>query len=177
MALAERWLSLLLGMVCLLALAEALLQLYRIDIAVVLASMAVVWVSDSAAYFAGRRFGKRKLAPVTSPGKSWEGVWAALLAVALMGMIWVMIAPTHLPGLVIVSSLPSLAMVALCVLVAMAGISGDLVESRLKRVAGVKDSGRCLPGHGGVLDRIDATLATIATDMPITAEGNPFLPR
>jgi phosphatidate cytidylyltransferase len=165
MALAERWLSLLLGMVCLLALAEALLQLYRIDIAVLLASMAVVWVSDSAAYFAGRRFGKRKLAPVTSPGKSWEGVWAALLAVALMGMIWVMIAPTQLPALVIASSFPSLAMVALCVLAAMAGISGDLVESRLKRVAGVKDSGRCLPGHGGVLDRIDALIPA----MPVMA--------
>ena len=165
MALAERCLSLFWGVICLLALAEALLQLYRIDIVVLVASMAVVWVSDSVAYFAGRRFGKRKLAPLISPGKSWEGVWAALLAVAVMGLIWVIIAPAHLPDMVTASPLPSLAMAALCVLTGVAGISGDLVESRLKRVAGVKDSGRCLPGHGGVLDRIDALIPA----MPVMA--------
>ena len=161
----ERWLHLPFGVLCLYALAEALLQLYRIHTAVLISSMAVVWISDSAAYFAGRRFGKRKLAPVSSPGKSWEGVWAALSAVALMAVIWVVVAPAYLPALIVTSTAPALSMVALCLLTAIAGISGDLVESRLKRVAGVKDSGRCLPGHGGVLDRIDALIPA----MPVMA--------
>ncbi len=165
MATTESLLCLPLGMLCLLALADALLQLYRINITVLVASMSVVWISDSVAYFAGRRFGKRKLAPETSPGKSWEGVWAALMAVSLMGAIWPVLFPTYLPEVVTDSPYPSIWMAALCLLTAAAGISGDLVESRLKRVAGVKDSGRCLPGHGGILDRIDALIPA----MPVMA--------
>ena len=165
MATTESLLCLPLGMLCLLALADALLQLYRINITVLVGSMSVVWVSDSVAYFAGRRFGKRKLAPETSPGKSWEGVWAALMAVSLMGAVWPVLFPTYLPEVVTDSPHPSIWMAALCLLTAAAGISGDLVESRLKRVAGVKDSGRCLPGHGGILDRIDALIPA----MPVMA--------
>ena len=165
MATIESLLCLPLGMLCLLALADALLQLYRINITVLVASMSVVWVSDSVAYFAGRRFGKRKLAPEISPGKSWEGVWAALMAVSLMGAIWPALFPNYLPDIVTDSPHPSIWMAALCLLTAVAGISGDLVESRLKRVAGVKDSGRCLPGHGGILDRIDALIPA----MPVMA--------
>ena len=165
MAMTERLLCLPLGLFFLLALADALLQLYRIHIAVLVSCMAVVWVSDSVAYFAGRRFGKRKLAPETSPGKTWEGVWAALLAVSLMGWTWSSLFPSYLPNVVTATSYPSIWMSAVCLLTAAAGISGDLVESRLKRVAGVKDSGRCLPGHGGILDRIDALIPA----MPIMA--------
>ena len=131
-----------------------------------LSSMAVVWVADIAAYFAGRAFGRRKLAPSISPGKSWEGAIGGFIAVAVLGL-----AAAHTPGLE--DALPSLlvdrlgTLTGLAVLVAIAALSivGDLHESLLKREAGVKDSGWILPGHGGVLDRIDALIPT----MPIAA--------
>jgi phosphatidate cytidylyltransferase len=111
----------------------------------------LIWVADSGAYFAGRAFGRRKLSPFVSPGKTWAGavgamVGAALSAAALTFSGWV--------------GSPSLTMlVLLCVLVTVISIGGDLWESRLKREAGVKDSGALLPGHGGMLDRIDSLLA------------------
>lgn len=120
-----------------------------------LALMAVVWVADTAAYFAGRRFGRHKLAPGISPGKTWEGVFGALAGVAVYYVLLVQFAPALLggfgfvPGLILVGALATL------------GIVGDLFESWMKRVAGVKDSGKLLPGHGGVLDRIDALTASL----------------
>lgn len=120
-----------------------------------LAMMAVVWVADTAAYFAGRRFGRNKLAPGISPGKTWEGVFGAMAGVAVYYFLLVQFAPTLLgafrlfPGLILVGVLATL------------GIVGDLFESWMKRVAGVKDSGKLLPGHGGVLDRIDALTASL----------------
>jgi phosphatidate cytidylyltransferase len=113
--------------------------------------MALVWIADSAAYYAGRRFGRRKLAPGISPGKSWEGVAGAGIALALY------------------ASAISAAIVGLRIPVALAlsaallyfSILGDLFESWMKRLAGVKDSGTILPGHGGVLDRIDALTAAL----------------
>lgn len=108
--------------------------------------MAVVAVADIGAYFSGRAFGKHKLAPSISPGKTWEGVVGGLLGVALYGALW--LALEHVLGV----GFPGFAL-----LLAMAALSvvGDLFESWLKRQAGIKDSGHILPGHGGVLDRID----------------------
>ncbi len=117
--------------------------------------LAAVWLADSAAYLAGRRWGRRKLAPVMSPGKTWEGLGGALVAVALGGALLQAAGVGHLfwaRGLWIT-----------LILVALAAVSvlGDLFESAVKRHAGVKDSGTLLPGHGGVLDRIDSLTATL----------------
>ena len=131
-----------------------------------LSSMAVVWVADIAAYFAGRAFGRRKLAPTISPGKTWEGAVAAVVVVVAAGLASAALAgesgvAMHLLPAVLVAWLGApwagLAFVALVAL----SIVGDLHESLLKRQAGVKDSGRLLPGHGGVLDRIDALIPTM----------------
>lgn len=125
------------------------------DPAVLLALLAVVWIADSAAFFAGRRFGRHKLAPSVSPGKTWEGVGGAFVAVLLYALILKQAAMpglggTHVGGLYLL-------VLAMTVL----GILGDLFESWIKRQAGVKDSGTLLPGHGGVLDRIDALAAAV----------------
>jgi phosphatidate cytidylyltransferase len=126
----------------------------------VLAAMAIVWIADTAAYFTGRAFGRRKLAPQVSPGKTWEGVYGALAAVAIYAL-----ALTPLSGAAGRSAaLTPLAVgvwVACAFALAALSIEGDLFESLLKRNANVKDSGRLLPGHGGVLDRIDALLAAM----------------
>ena len=129
----------------------------------ILSVFCLVWVADIAAYFGGRTFGKRKLAPAISPGKSWEGVWSGLAGVILLGFTWVHVIDVKLP----VDS-PSLytllvqrhGIVSLLALVFLAAMSvvGDLFESLVKRAAGAKDSSNLLPGHGGVLDRIDALL-------------------
>lgn len=120
-----------------------------------LALMAVIWVADSAAYFTGRAFGRRKLAPLVSPGKSWEGVYGALVGVAVyFGIVeWLR------PGLLAPGS-AALALVFLEVVVILS-IVGDLFESWMKREAGLKDSGSILPGHGGILDRIDSLTASL----------------
>lgn len=117
----------------------------------VLYLLVLVWVADSAAYFSGRRFGRRKLAPHISPGKTWAGVAGALLACGLLA-----IAVSLVPAW----SLRQQLMFVVLNLVAVAlSIVGDLFISALKRQVGVKDSGRLIPGHGGVLDRIDSLLA------------------
>ncbi|MFO1283356.1 MAG: phosphatidate cytidylyltransferase [Burkholderiales bacterium] len=126
----------------------------------VLAAMAIVWIADTAAYFAGRAFGRRKLAPLVSPGKTWEGVFGALAAVAAYAFA---LAPAaRAAGYDGPLSAFALAgWVALAVALAGLSVVGDLFESWLKRCAGVKDSGNALPGHGGVLDRTDALLAAM----------------
>jgi len=112
--------------------------------------LVIVWVSDTAAYFAGRAIGKRPFAPKLSPNKTWEGAVAgflASLAVAFVFMPWVNVPLVHLLGMAALGNI--------------AGQVGDLLESGYKRSAGVKDSGTLLPGHGGVLDRIDALILAI----------------
>jgi phosphatidate cytidylyltransferase len=103
----------------------------------------VTWSTDIGAYFAGRRFGKRKLAPAISPNKTVEGLWGGIAAATVFGGIW-----AQLTGL-------GVALLAFPPFLAVAAQLGDLFESGMKRRAGVKDSGRWLPGHGGVLDRLD----------------------
>ncbi|MGN6058942.1 MAG: phosphatidate cytidylyltransferase [Sphingomicrobium sp.] len=103
----------------------------------------VTWSTDIGAYFAGRRFGRRKLAPSISPGKTVEGLYGGIVAATLIGGAWALV--NHLGS----------ALLALAPLFALAAQGGDLFESWMKRRAGVKDSGSWLPGHGGVLDRLD----------------------
>jgi phosphatidate cytidylyltransferase len=150
------------GATVLLPAAAALVDLRGVHPSLLLAALAVVWISDTAAYFVGRRFGKRKLAPSISPGKTWEGVAGALVAVGLYALAW-----AYLGGSGGMPAWPSGARVAsawiLPVLLglAVAGMIGDLFESLIKRQAGVKDSGTLLPGHGGILDRFDAPVAML----------------
>ena len=150
----------LVGWLALLATWVAVVQLQARSPALLLALMAIVWVADSAAYFAGRRFGKRKLAPAISPGKTWEGVYGALIAVAVYALALLPFAEGAGYSAAIVPA-SVIAWVALALALAGVSIVGDLFESQLKRNRGVKDSGKLLPGHGGVLDRIDALLAAL----------------
>lgn len=129
----------------------------------ILSVFCLVWMADIAAYFGGRTFGKRKLAPSISPGKSWEGVWSGLVGVLLLGVIWVHVIDVKLavdsPSLftLLVQRHGIVSLLALVFLGAMS-VVGDLFESLVKRAVGAKDSSGLLPGHGGVLDRIDALL-------------------
>ncbi len=138
-----------LGLILLLATWLALVGLQRISPWLLLAVLATVWLADSAAYFAGKRFGRHKLALAISPGKTWEGVAGALLAVTLYGLLlcyyW------HISRWLIVALW----------LIVILSVMGDLFESLLKRQANVKDSSQLLPGHGGVLDRIDGLISTL----------------
>jgi len=113
----------------------------------------IVWVADIGAYFAGRAFGKAKLAPRVSPGKSWAGVWGGLAAVSVLAVVaaWLADAGVRDGGLLIVASL----------LTGAVSVLGDLLESMLKRFRGIKDSSQLLPGHGGIMDRIDSLTAAI----------------
>lgn len=123
---------------------------------VVLGALALVWAADTCAYFAGRAFGRRRLAPAISPGKTVEGMVAGLIGAAVVGT-----------GTAWFAGEDVLRWGGLAVLAAALSVVGDLTESLVKRRAGVKDSGRLLPGHGGVLDRIDALTAAL----PVFALG------
>lgn len=152
-----------LGLVLLAAGWLALVHARAIGINFILSVLCLVWMADVAAYFGGRAFGRRKLAPSISPGKSWEGVWSGLFGVALLALAW---ASVEAGGGADSSSLyhtlfmrlgHAAGLLVLLGLVAMS-VVGDLVESLVKRAVGAKDSSGLLPGHGGVLDRIDALL-------------------
>lgn len=124
-----------------------------------LLALFIVWAADIGAYFSGRTFGKRKLAPQISPGKTWAGAYGALLAGALVMAVgaWLL----HVRGTALV------ALLLLAVITVGASIIGDLLESLMKRHARVKDSGTLFPGHGGLLDRLDSVFAA----MPVLAAG------
>ncbi|HEX5802059.1 MAG TPA: phosphatidate cytidylyltransferase [Azospira sp.] len=146
--------GLIVGCVVLLPTCLALIQLRQLGPQALLAVMAIVWAADVAAYFAGRAFGKRKLAPNISPGKTWAGAWGAVAGVLVYGFAAAGILPQALQrGL----AQFALVLIALTVL----SIVGDLFESLLKRQAGIKDSSNILPGHGGILDRIDSQTSTL----------------
>lgn len=143
------------GWLILLPAALAMIRLRADGPELLLAVLGVAVVADSAAYFAGCRYGRRKLVPSISPGKTWEGVLGAWLAVTLYALVLHFFSPAGC-GL---SGLP-LTLAAFWALFLLA-VLGDLFESWMKRQAGVKDSGALLPGHGGVLDRIDSLIAVL----------------
>ncbi|HSI37849.1 MAG TPA: phosphatidate cytidylyltransferase [Methylotenera sp.] len=140
----------ILGLLLLFATWIALIGLHNISPWLLLGVLATVWIADSAAYFAGKRFGRHKLAPEISPGKTWEGVAGAVVAVSLYGF------------LLCYCLNYSLWLIVGLWLIVVLSIMGDLFESLLKRQAGVKDSSQLLPGHGGVLDRIDGLIPSLA---------------
>ena len=172
-----QWMRWLAGMLALWVAGLAIVQARQIGINFLLSVLALVWVADVFAYFFGRalglRFTKQKLAPTISPGKSWEGAWGGALGVVLMAFAWVWIDAAQQ---VEVASFYTrlyeqgwwLLLVAALFMAAMS-VLGDLVESLIKRSAGFKDSSQLLPGHGGVLDRIDALLPTLPLAMMLTS--------
>jgi phosphatidate cytidylyltransferase len=151
----------------------AVAQARVVGVNFLLSILLLVWVADIFAYFAGRTFGgriaKQKLAPSISPGKSWEGVWGGMVGVILLAFSW------HWADGRFQTGVPSLysylftkswwLMLLAVVFLAAMSVAGDLVESLVKRSAGAKDSSGLLPGHGGVLDRVDALLPTVPLAM------------
>jgi phosphatidate cytidylyltransferase len=151
----SRWLMGLVGWIVLLPTGLAMIDLRTFSPWILLFAMTVVMMADISAYFTGKRFGKNKLAPSISPGKTWEGVLGAMVGVTLYVIVvgWASGLYKHyplFPGIIVAGWW----WVALAVI-------GDLFESAVKRQAGVKDSGALLPGHGGLLDRIDALTSTL----------------
>jgi phosphatidate cytidylyltransferase len=153
-SLSNRLLGYATGVLVIFPFWGALTQLRQFGGLWLLSVMVVVWLADTAAYFTGRAFGRHKLAPAISPGKTWEGAVGGGAAVVLYGICVSSILPD-----VVRSSFPLL-VISLLVLAATS-IVGDLFESLLKRQAGLKDSSNLLPGHGGVLDRIDSLTSTL----------------
>ncbi len=173
-----RWpalLRLLVGLILLWVGWLALAQARVVSINFVLSVLCIVWMADVGAYAAGRAFGKNKLAPSISPGKSWEGVYGGLLGVMLLAVAWTLWVDRSLPV-----DAPSLftrlrgefgwiGMFAGSAALAGLSVVGDLFESLVKRAAGAKDSSRLLPGHGGVLDRIDALMPVLPAAMALSS--------
>lgn len=153
----------------------ALAQARILGIEFLLSVLLLVWVADISAYFAGHAWGRRKLAPSISPGKTWEGVLGAIAGVALLSVAWIGAEalrqgpPTSVYGQLLARG-PILLALGLIYLTAMS-VVGDLVESLVKRAAGMKDSSGLLPGHGGVLDRIDALLPVLPAALFLVSIG------
>ena len=148
-----RWLC---GVLVIVPLYAALILLYRHGLEYLLFTMLIVWAADAGAYFAGKMFGRVKLAPAISPGKTWEGVIGGLLLVGVLAVatsVW--------------RELSMAVFLPFCLAVAAISVVGDLTVSMFKRTAGVKDSGSLFPGHGGVLDRVDS----VAAAAPLFALG------
>lgn len=158
-------------LIALLGCFVAIAGLWQRSVLFLVSAMAVVWIADIGAYFAGRAFGRHKLAPNISPGKTWEGVAGGMAAVLVLAAL-----VAKLPALV--DSFPAqllarfgwpLWALLMCLMVA-ASVVGDLFESMMKRRAGFKDSSALLPGHGGVLDRIDALIPTMPLAFLLAAQ-------
>jgi phosphatidate cytidylyltransferase len=142
----------------------AIVTLYAYSPLYLLSVLAIVWCADIFAYFSGKAFGKRKLAPSISPGKSWEGAIGGGIAVLVIATLVILFAGDTLANTFPVRVQASLGWAAtwlVLILIVAASIVGDLFESQLKRRAGMKDSSNLLPGHGGVLDRIDALVPVL----------------
>jgi phosphatidate cytidylyltransferase len=160
---------LLVGLVLLGCAWLALVQAHQTGLVFLLSILTLVWAADIAAYAGGRAFGRRKLAPTLSPGKSWEGAVSGFVGVCLLALFWLWFdqrfvsdAPSLFSRL---RSAGPLWLVGSVVLLTATSVVGDLLESLVKRGAGMKDSSQLLPGHGGVLDRVDALLPVLPTAM------------
>ena len=150
---AIRWLC---GILVIVPLFIALVTLLRLGVEYLIFTLLIVWVADGGAFFAGKKFGRVKLAPAISPGKTWEGVVGGMVLVALLALAAALLTDASIAVL-----LP------FCLAVGAVSVVGDLTVSMFKRTAGVKDSGTLFPGHGGVRDRIDS----VAAAAPLCALG------
>lgn len=148
-----RWIC---GLLVIVPLYAALILLFRLGLEYLIFTLLIVWAADAGAYFAGKMFGRVKLAPAISPGKTWEGVIGGLLLVGVLAVV---------TG--ISRELSIAVFLPFCLAVAAISVVGDLTVSMFKRTAGVKDSGSLFPGHGGVLDRVDS----VAAAAPLFALG------
>ena len=170
-----RW---LLGLLGLWAAWLALANARGLGINFLLSTLCLVWMADVAAYFGGRRFGRRKLAPTISPGKSWEGVWSGFGGVLLLALLWLAIDRNFAVDSAslytrLQQGLGWGGMLLALALLSGFSVAGDLIESLVKRAAGAKDSSRLLPGHGGVLDRVDALLPVLPLALALTSLSTP----
>ncbi len=168
-----RW---LIGVIVIWLAWLAVAQARTISINFLLSVLCLVWMADVAAYFGGRAWGKAKLAPTISPGKSWAGVWSGILGVQLLALFWMWLDRRYgFDGASFYTRLQAqlgwLGMALALVLMNALSVVGDLVESLVKRAAGAKDSSQLLPGHGGVLDRVDALLPTLPAALALLAWG------
>jgi phosphatidate cytidylyltransferase len=148
-----RWIC---GGLVLVPVFVAMLYLYSLSAEMLLFALVIVWAADVGAYFSGKLFGRVKLAPSISPGKTWEGVFGGLVMVLILAFAFAMY-----------SDIDPAVLLPFCVAVAAVSIVGDLTVSMFKRTAGVKDSGQLFPGHGGILDRIDS----VSSAAPVFALG------
>jgi phosphatidate cytidylyltransferase len=164
-ALISRALRLVVGVLALWLTWLALYQAKVMGVNFLLSLLFLVWMADIAAYFSGRAFGRRKLAPAISPGKSWEGVWGGMVGVLLMAGVWIWVDTQYaVDSASLYTRLQSRGwpfLVLATLFLTLMSVAGDLVESLVKRSAGMKDSSQLLPGHGGVLDRVDALLPAL----------------
>ena len=166
------WLRCVIGVVLLFTAWLALASARSIGVNFILSVFCLVWAADIAAYFGGKAFGRRKLAPGISPGKSWAGVWSGMLGALALAAFWLWLDTAfkmdsmslymRLYGRFGVAGL-----VLIVVFLAAMSVVGDLFESLVKRAAGAKDSSNLLPGHGGVLDRVDALLPVFPIAMAL----------
>lgn len=166
---AARW---ALGVLMLFTAWLALTSAKVVGLNFLLSVFCLVWVADIAAYAGGRTFGKRKLAPAISPGKSWEGVFSGMLGVMVLAAAWIALDRHWDTGSKSLFTqlwlrFDTVGLVVSLVFLASMSVVGDLVESLVKRAAGAKDSSQLLPGHGGVLDRIDALLPVFPIAMAL----------
>ncbi|MEO8081616.1 MAG: phosphatidate cytidylyltransferase [Caldimonas sp.] len=142
----------------------------------ILSVFALVWAADICAYFGGRAFGRRKLAPSISPGKSWEGVWSGMAGALVVAAVWVAVESRLGVGSTslfstVANRYTMAGMAAAVVFLVAMSVVGDLFESLVKRSAGAKDSSTLLPGHGGILDRIDALLPVFPIALALVASS------
>jgi len=175
----QRWaqwpqgLRVVVGAVLLVVAWWALAQARITGVNYLLSVLCIVWAADIAAYFGGRAFGRRKLAPTISPGKSWEGVVSGMLGVLVLAAFWLGLDTRISTDSASVFTLLSqrfgvFPMVLAVLALAAMSVVGDLFESLIKRAVGAKDSSALLPGHGGVLDRVDALLPVLPCAMALT---------
>ncbi len=167
---------LLIGLLLLWTAWLALVSARSLGINFILSLLCIVWLADIAAYFGGRAFGRRKLAPAISPGKSWAGVYSGMAATLILALLWLLMdrswqAAAANPSWfsLVATRLGTVVMLLAVVFLAAMSVVGDLVESLVKRSAGAKDSSGLLPGHGGVLDRIDALLPVLPLALAFVA--------